>query len=64
MRRGVTALVGVVNPLFGIGAAVAQSLLKDPVGQILSYEYSVSGPWGEPKIEQLNAQPRSPSGAP
>jgi uncharacterized protein YhdP len=64
MRRGVTALVGVVNPLFGIGAAVAQSLLKDPVGQILSYEYSVSGPWGDPKIEQLNAQPRSPSGAP
>jgi uncharacterized protein YhdP len=64
MRRGVTALVGVVNPLFGVGAAVAQSLLKDPVGQILSYEYSVSGPWADPKIEQLNAQPRAPSGAP
>jgi hypothetical protein len=45
MRRGVTALVTMVNPIFGVGVAVAQSLLKDPVGQILAYEYSVTGPW-------------------
>ena len=64
MRRGVTALVTMVNPIFGVGAAVAQSLLKDPVGQILAYEYSVTGPWGDPKVDQLNAQARSPSGAP
>jgi len=64
MRRGVTALATMVNPLLGVGAAVAQGLLKDPVGQILSYEYSVTGPWGDPKVEQLNAQPRAPSGAP
>ena len=64
MRRGVTALVTMVNPIFGVGAAVAQSLLKDPVGQILAYEYSVTGPWGDPKVEQLNAQSRAPSGAP
>jgi len=64
MRRGVTALVTMVNPIFGVGAAVAQSLLKDPVGQILAYEYAVTGPWSDPKVEQLNAQARSPSGAP
>ena len=64
MRRGVTALATMVNPLFGVGAAVAQGLLKDPVGQILSYEYSVTGPWADPKVEQINAQPRAPSGAP
>jgi uncharacterized protein YhdP len=64
MRRGVTALVTMVNPIFGVGVAVAQSLLKDPVGQILAYEYSVTGPLGDPKVEQLNAQSRPPSGAP
>jgi uncharacterized protein YhdP len=64
MRRGVTALVTMVNPIFGVGVAVAQSLLKDPVGQILAYEYSVTGPWLDPKVEQLNAQTRPASGAP
>jgi uncharacterized protein YhdP len=64
MRRGVTALVTMVNPIFGVGVAVAQSLLKDPVGQILAYEYTVTGPWADPKVEQLNSQPRAPSGAP
>ncbi|MNC94321.1 hypothetical protein D3C83_111460 [compost metagenome] len=59
-----TALVTMVNPIFGVGAAIAQSLLKDPVGQILAYEYSVTGPWSDPKVEQLNSQARSPSGAP
>ena len=62
--ESVTALVTMVNPIFGVGVAVAQSLLKDPVGQILAYEYSVTGPLGDPKVEQLNAQSRAPSGAP
>lgn len=45
------AAVGVVNPLVGVAAYVAQKLLRDPVEKIFSYEYEISGPWADPKIE-------------
>jgi len=64
MRRGVTALATMVNPVVGIGVAIAQGILKEPVGQILAYEYSVSGRWGEPTVQALGATPREASGAP
>jgi uncharacterized protein YhdP len=64
MRRGVTALATMVNPVVGIGVAIAQGILKEPVGQILAYEYSVSGRWGEPTVQALGATPREASSAP
>ena len=63
-RRGVTALATMINPAVGVGVAVAQSILKEPVGKILSYEYSVSGGWDDPKIVQVGVQERPPSTAP
>ena len=42
VRRGVTTLATMVNPAVAIGVAVAQGVLKDPIGQIFSYEYAVS----------------------
>jgi uncharacterized protein (TIGR02099 family) len=64
MRRGVTALATMVNPVVGVGVAIAQGLLKEPVGQILSYEYKVSGQWDDPNVEPIGGGPRAPSGAP
>ncbi len=64
VRRGVTTLATIVNPAVAIGVAVAQGVLKDPIGQILSYEYAVSGSWSEPKFERLDAgPPPAPSGS-
>ncbi len=41
------------NPLAGVGAFLAQRLLKDPLGQVFAYEYAVSGTWTDPKVEKL-----------
>lgn len=60
-RRGVTALATILNPAVAVGIAVAQNILKDPIGQILAYEYTVSGSWDEPKVEQVGVVPRPAS---
>ena len=56
---GDTAAVGVaiVNPVAGVAAAIAQRVLKDPLGRIFAYEYGVTGGWSDPKVAKLNAEP-------
>ena len=44
-----TALV-FVNPAVGVAAVIAQRVLKNPLGQILAYQYSVTGSWADPKV--------------
>ena len=48
--------VALVNPVAGVAAAIAQRVLKNPLGQIFAYEFQVSGSWVEPKIEKLTGQ--------
>jgi uncharacterized protein YhdP len=57
----VAAGVALFNPIIGAGALLAQRLLKDPLGQMLAYEYRVTGDWAEPKVIQVRAPP--PQGA-
>lgn len=49
------AAVGVINPLAGVAAYLAQKILRDPVEKIFSYEYEISGPWADPKIEKARS---------
>jgi uncharacterized protein (TIGR02099 family) len=49
------AALALLNPLVGLGSLIAQRLLKDPIGQLLAYEYAVSGEWSEPKVERTSA---------
>jgi len=51
------AALALLNPLVGVGALLAQRVLKDPLGQILAYEYHVSGGWDDPRIERLRGEP-------
>jgi uncharacterized protein YhdP len=51
-----TALA-IVNPVAGVAAAVAQRVLKNPLGQIFAHEFAVSGGWADPKVVKLNAAP-------
>jgi uncharacterized protein YhdP len=37
-------------------------LLKDPVGQMISYEYQVTGSWDNPQVSKL-AAPAAPAEA-
>lgn len=45
------ALLG--GPVVGIAALVAQKLLKDPIDQIASYEYSITGTWDNPNVTKI-----------
>ena len=45
------ALIG--GPVAGIAAFVAQKLLKDPLDQIASYEYDVTGNWSDPVVTKV-----------
>jgi uncharacterized protein (TIGR02099 family) len=49
------ALIG--GPVAGIAAFVAQKLLKDPLDQIASYEYDVTGNWTDPQVNKVERQP-------
>jgi uncharacterized protein (TIGR02099 family) len=46
----VAAGVALLNPIVGAGALIAQRLFKDPLGQMFSYEYQVTGSWENPKV--------------
>lgn len=43
------------GPVVGVTAWVAQKLLKDPIDQIASYEYSVTGTWDNPNVVKIGA---------
>jgi uncharacterized protein YhdP len=53
-----------VNPAIGLGAWVLQKALKDPLGQILSFEYHVAGTWTAPTVtkKKQEHQERAPAG--
>jgi uncharacterized protein YhdP len=45
------ALVG--GPIVGAAAYLAQKVLKDPFGQLASFEYDVTGKWSEPTVKRV-----------
>ncbi|MGH8738056.1 MAG: YhdP family protein [Burkholderiales bacterium] len=48
-----STVIGLLNPLAGIASAIAQRLLKNPLGQIFSYDYKITGTWSDPDVEKL-----------
>jgi len=57
-----STVIGLVNPLAGVASAIAQRILKNPLGQIFSYDYKITGTWTDPKVEKLRAA--APAGGP
>jgi len=49
--------IAIVNPVAGVAAAIAQRLLKNPLGQIFAFDYEVSGTWTDPKVAKIHAPP-------
>jgi uncharacterized protein YhdP len=49
------ALIG--GPVAGVAAFLAQKLLKDPLNQIASYEYDVTGSWSDPQVTKAERAP-------
>jgi uncharacterized protein (TIGR02099 family) len=52
------ALIG--GPIAGVAAFLAQKILKDPLDQFVSYEYTVTGTWAEPTVARLERQAAGP----
>lgn len=53
-----STVIGIVNPVVGVTAAVAQHVLKNPLGQIFAHDFSVAGGWTDPKVTRLNPPTR------
>lgn len=47
--------IAAVNPLVGAGTWLAQRLLGDPLGQILAFEYHITGSWREPQVQKVRS---------
>jgi uncharacterized protein (TIGR02099 family) len=56
-----STVLALLNPLAGVTTAIAQSVLKNPLGQIFAFKYSVTGTWAEPKVKKLEEPSVAPS---
>jgi len=59
-----STVIGLVNPLAGVASAIAQRILKNPLGQIFSYDYKITGTWSDPKVEKLRPPAPAPATGP
>jgi uncharacterized protein (TIGR02099 family) len=48
-----------LNPLLIFPAAIAQKILKDPLGHIFAFNYSVTGTWADPKVAKRAVEARA-----
>jgi uncharacterized protein (TIGR02099 family) len=53
INAGTAALAyAVINPAVGLGAFLAQTILRKPLMEASTREFHVSGSWADPKVEQ------------
>lgn len=52
------------NPAIGLGAFVAQLLLRDPLSKAFSFEYDVTGTWSEPQVRRRERAAQAPAQGP
>jgi len=53
------AALAFFNPLLVFPAAIAQRVLKDPLGHIFSFEYAITGTWANPDVKRTSVDARS-----
>jgi uncharacterized protein (TIGR02099 family) len=54
INAGTAALAyAVINPAVGLGAFLAQAILKKPLTEAGTREFQVSGSWADPKVERV-----------
>jgi uncharacterized protein YhdP len=44
--------LGMANPVLGLGAFLAQYVLRDPLSKAFALQYDVSGTWDQPKVNR------------
>ena len=56
------ALIG--GPVAGVAAYLAQKMLRDPIEQMASFEYNVTGGWADPQVAKVGRASLVTEGAP
>lgn len=59
---GGTAALGVAlaNPIAGVVTLLAHKVLQNPLNQIFSFDYAVTGTWADPRVDRLSTQRLAP----
>ena len=52
------ALIG--GPVAGVATFLAQKILKDPIEELVSFEYDVTGGWSDPQVTKVARAPLTP----
>jgi uncharacterized protein YhdP len=48
-----STVVGLVNPVAGVAALIAGRLIKNPLGKLFAFDYTITGTWTDPKVEKV-----------
>ena len=48
-----STVVGLLNPVVGVATLIAGRLFKNPLGKLFAFEYTISGTWGDPKVDKV-----------
>ncbi|BCL74506.1 hypothetical protein JHS3_02420 [Jeongeupia sp. HS-3] len=48
----VAIATGIINPIAGVAAFLLQRVFKDPLGQLVAYEYDITGSMSDPRIQR------------
>lgn len=48
-----STVVGLLNPVAGVATLIVGRLMKNPLGKLFAYDYSITGTWTDPKVEKL-----------
>jgi uncharacterized protein (TIGR02099 family) len=61
---GAALATALVNPVIGLGAFVAQWLLRQPLARAMTSEYRVTGTWDDPKVDTMETTTPAAENAP
>jgi uncharacterized protein (TIGR02099 family) len=53
-----------INPVIGVGTFLAQLLLRAPLAQAFTFEYTITGPWSDPSITKIDRKAGSSKATP
>jgi len=57
-----STVVGLVNPFAGVATLIAGRMMKNPLGKLFAFDYTVTGTWGDPKVEKVQPPPSASTG--
>ncbi|HUL56713.1 MAG TPA: AsmA-like C-terminal region-containing protein, partial [Usitatibacter sp.] len=46
------------TPILGLSTLLVSKVLKNPFGQVVAYEYQVTGSWDNPQVTKLAGPPK------